>query len=750
MKKSKATHRISKVMMLVFTLLFAVLLGRFFYIQSTGEVKGVTLEDWAEKKRTSSYSIDADRGKIVDRNGMILAYDRPTYSVFAIVNEDYSKGLEGPKHVVDAERTAEKLSPLLNIDQSEISSSIQQGKENGKFQVEFGSKGRYLSQETREEIKSLELPGINFRTEAKRYYPNGMFASHVVGFAQRKDENKKITGMLGIENQMDKQLTEKDGSISFQRDKFNQKLLNPDEVIQEPQDGATVQLTLDQKIQTFLEDAMTHVENQYDPEKMMAVVMDPKTGEVLALSNRPSFDPNNRTNIQNWYNDVIANPYEPGSTMKVFTVAAAMDAGVYDGEDTYESGSYKIEEITRAIRDHHRPGWGEITYNEGIQRSSNVAAAKLVWENLGTEKFLNYLKDFHFDQKTGIDLPGEKTGDILYKWPIEKLTSSYGQGTTVTPMQLMKAATAVANDGKMMKPYVISNVLDPNKDKDDSIRTTNKPEVVGKPIDPSTAKSVKELLGGVVTSEHGTGKDYKLSDFSVAGKTGTAQIPDPDGPGYLSDSHEDYTFSFLGMAPKDDTELMMYVSVKQPNLKENESGSEPASYIFKTVMANSLHYLNIQPDKQDEEMKVKPKTLEDLKGKPVEKVKSLLQEQGLKPVVLGDGSKVQKTLPSQGKEVLHNERVLLLTQGNVKMPDMSSWSLRDVLKFSGLMNINLDYMGSGFVNKQSIEPGSVVHEEDYLTVELSPPTDEGQTSESTSQQSERSRKQQNQEEDDKT
>ncbi len=751
MKKSKTTHRMSKVMMVFFTLLFVVLLGRFFYIQSTGEVKGVTLEEWAEKKRTSSYSIDANRGKIVDRSGMTLAYDRPTYTLYAIVRESYSKGLDDPKHVVDIEKTAEKLAPILDMSESEVSSIIENGRENDMFQVEFNSNGRYLSQEKKNKIDSLNLPGINFISEAKRYYPNGMFASHIVGFAQRQDEGngegkaEKISGVLGIEDQMDEHLTEQNGSISFQRDKYNQKLLNPEEVIQEPEHGDTIQLTLDQKIQTFLEDAMTHVQNQYKPEKMMAVVMDPKSGEILASSNRPSFDPNTRLNIQNWYNDVIAYPYEPGSTMKIFTVAAAMEEGVYEGQETFDSGSYKVEEITRPIRDHYRPGWGEITYDEGIQRSSNVAAAKLVWEKLGTEKFLNYLKDFDFGQKTEVDLPGEEAGNILYNWPIEKLTTSYGQGTTVTPMQLMKAATSVANGGKMMKPYVISQVLDPNSDK---VIKKTEPEVVGEPISSSTAERLRELLGEVVTGEHGTGKNYKLANFSVAGKTGTAQIPNPDGPGYMYESHEDYIFSFLGMAPKEDPELMMYVSVKQPELKGNEVGSEPVSYIFKTVMENSLHYLDIRPDKQEEKMKVEPKTIDDVKGKSAQKAKQHLQKQGLKPIVLGEGSSVQKTLPKAGKEVLNSERVFLLTKGNVKMPNMDSWALRDVLKFSDLMNMKLDYMGRGFVYKQSIQPGSIVKKGDYLTVELSPPTEEGEATETNSEATERSMHQQNQDNED--
>lgn len=715
MKKSRMTHRMPKILMLSFTVMFVVLFGRFMYIQATGEINGVDLEKWAEKKRKSSYKIDADRGRILDRNGMVLAYDRPTYNIYAIIDENYSEGLEEPIHVSDADKTAEQLAPLLDISEQSIKAQLEK---EGRFQVEFGSKGRNLSQEKMEEIKALDLPGIKFNQEAKRYYPNGEFASHVIGFAQRKEEDQKLSGIIGIERQMNEKLTETNGYISYQRDKYNKKLLDPDEIVREPKDGANIELTIDQKIQTFLEDAMAHVAKQYEPERMMAVVMDPKTGEVLALSNRPSFNPNVRENIQNWYNDVISYPYEPGSTMKMFTYAAAIDAGVYKGQEKFMSGSFKLDERNKAIRDHKPQGWGEITYDEGFMRSSNVAAAKLVWEKLQPERYLEYLKAFNINDKTGIDLPGEGKGRILYDWPIEKVTTSYGQGSTVTPIQQMMAATAIANNGKMMRPYVISKVT--SADNEEIIHEGNS-EVVGEPIKPSTAKQVRDLLETVVIGEHGTGKSYKLNDYSVAGKTGTAQIPDPDTGGYLR-GKENHIFSFLGMAPKEDPKLIMYVSVKQPKLEDTEYGPEPVSYIFKTVMENSLHYLNIKPDQKEKSTNVTPQKLPDVKGKTTKKAKKELAKIDVDPIIVGEGSTVIEMRPRPNRDVLANERIILLTSNKVKIPDMNGWSLRDTLKLSDMLDLKVEHIGNGFVYKQSVKKGSIIQKGDYLVVELKPPS----------------------------
>ncbi|MRG85498.1 penicillin-binding protein [Salinibacillus xinjiangensis] len=726
MKKLKTTKVLTVVFMVVFTLVFTILFSRLIYIQASGEVDEVDLKKWADKQRTTSYSIPAERGKIYDRTGMVLADNRPSYRIYAIIDEEYSRNSEKTLHVKDPIKTANQLAPLLNLDTNWVASRLQEGIENEKFQVEFGPNGASISEQTKKEIEALELPGIYFSKHLQRYYPNGKFASHLIGFTQKQQDEEKeaeeetnVVGAMGIEKSMDTELRGKDGHISYQRDNYAAKLLDPEEVVKEPENGVGVYLTLDQKIQTFLEDAMSDVQEQYKPEKIVAVVMNPKTGEVLAMGNRPSFNPNSRENIGNWYNDVISYPFEPGSTMKIFTVAAAIDAGVYKGKETFQSGTYKFMDGARPVHDHnYGKGWGPITFNEGFRRSSNVAVSKLVWEKLGTDKFLDYLHRFDFEKKTGIDLAGEIKGKILYNWPAEKVTTSYGQGSTTTPMQLMKAATAIANDGKMLKPYVISKTVDSKTGK---VVSEKESEVVGEPINAETAKQVRDLMESVVTAEDGTGQGYQLEDYSVAGKTGTAQIPDPDPNRSYLTGRENYIFSFLGMAPKENPELMMYVAVEKPELDATEVGSEPVSYIFKSVMENSLHYLNISPDMETKQVNVDSVKLPNYEGKSVQSVKQELAEQNSTVRVIGDGNRVAKTIPKAGEKVLPGSSILLLTDSDPVMPDLTAWSLREVLQLGQLLSLKVEHSGTGYTVKQSIAEGASVPEGSYLSIQLEPP-----------------------------
>ncbi|KGX93267.1 penicillin-binding protein 2B [Pontibacillus halophilus JSM 076056 = DSM 19796] len=700
--------------------MFTVLFGRFVYIQATGQIQGVDLEQWAKKKRTSSYTLSAERGNIMDRNGMTLAYDRPTYTVQAIIDETYSKDVPSnrdPLHVDDIDKTAQALAPILGMEESEIHARLEK---EGPFQVEFGSKGTNLSQDQKDKIEELELPGIIFSEEPTRFYPNGTFASHILGFTQA-DETGELTGAMGIEEQKEELLKGEDGAISYERDKYNDKLLDPNEVIKEPDDGSNVYLTIDQKVQTFLEDAMSKVNEQYQPKSMTAVVMDPKTGEILALSNRPSFNPNLRSNIQNWYNDVIARPFEPGSTMKIFTFASAIDAGVYNGEASFQSGSYQPDGSSDDIHDHNNgEGWGAIPYDEGFARSSNVAAGKVAYEMLGPELYREYLEKFNLTKETGIDLPGEASGRLVYDTPLDVITTSFGQATTVTPIQQLMAASAVANDGKMMKPYVISEVIDP--DTGDTLEE-KKSEVAGEPISSDAAKQTRQLMEKVVHSEEGTGKVYALNDYTVAGKTGTAQIVDPETRRYMT-GKGNHIFSFLGMAPADDPELMMYVSVEQPELEPTEVGNEPSSHIFKTVMENSLHYLDIQPDKSNVVKKMKQVDLTDVTEMSVTKAKKELSQAGLEPFVLGSGGEVTEMLPMPNQSLLEGERVFLKTNGTIRMPDLTGWSLREVLNFGKLSGLKVNYIGNGFVYDQGIQPDAKITEDTYLTVDLKPPNEQ--------------------------
>jgi penicillin-binding protein 2B len=435
----------------------------------------------------------------------------------------------------------------------------------------------------------------------------------------------------------------------------------------------------------------------------------------LAMATRPGFDPNER-NITNYFNDAISYPYEPGSTMKIFTLAAAINEGVYNGNELYRSGSYKVG--PNIIRDHNKVGWGTITFNEGVQRSSNVAFSILVKEKLGEDRFLQYLHRFHFDQKTGIDLPGEAVGQIHYRYPIERITTGFGQGTSVTPIQQIQAATAIANGGKMMKPYVVDRVVDPDTGK---VIMKHEPEVVGQPITEDTAHKVLDILETVVTSEHGTGRPYQIEGYRVAGKTGTAQIPSLNG-GYLT-GWENYIFSFLGMAPKENPRLLMYVAVQQPKLSYTETGAAPVSHIFTSVMKSSLQYLHIQPS-ADRKAAKEPATgveIGSYAGFSTEEVVKELKEKGLVPVVIGKGQQIEKHVPRAGDRIIAGERVILKTEGEAVMPNIRGWSLRDVMKAAELLGLRTSTKGNGYVVSQNIRPGAIVKKGDYLIVELAEP-----------------------------
>ncbi|WP_394137009.1 penicillin-binding protein [Cytobacillus oceanisediminis] len=730
MKKQPNINFGAAILFLIFSLLFFVLLFRFISIQITGEADGQVLAAKAQQKYEREKTIEARRGTIYDRNGEVIAEDTVSYKLVAILDESMKPG-----YVKEPDKTAKKLSKAIDLEESEIYRILTKKTKDGKtpFQVEFGKAGRDLPLKTKREIEEMKLPGITFITDSKRFYPNGVFASHLIGYVEKKktETNRTDTvGMLGLEQSLNEILTGKDGKFSYESDIWGYLLPNGDEMIKPAQNGKDVYLTIDKKIQTFLEDSMNKVDEEYKPKKMVAVVADAKTGDILAMGQRPSFHPKTKEGIEDtWHNEVIENSYEPGSTMKIFTLAAAIEEGVFDPNEWFKSGSYKVTENSKAVRDHNQGrGWGPITYLEGVQRSSNVAFAKIVKEKLGYETYREYVTKFGFDDPTGIDLPNETGGNIVYEWPLEKVTTGFGQGSAITPIQQIQAATAIANEGKMMQPHVISKIVD--SDKKEVVKET-KPEVKANPISAETAKKTRDILETVVSSENGTGyKRYNIEGYEVAGKTGTAQIPNPKGGGYLT-GHENFIFSFLGMAPKDDPELIIYVAVQQPDIDLSTNGAEPVSKIFTPVMKSSLQYLNIEPSKK---LKIKSEQTPEVEGLTIEEAKAELEKFGFEAIVLGKGNKVERQVPGNMYNLLEGERVILKTDGELTVPDMNGWSLRDVMKVAKLANLKLNTVGNGYVVKQNLKAGAALSEGDYLIVELEPPaqkyneveTEEGQ------------------------
>ncbi|OLN22868.1 penicillin-binding protein [Domibacillus antri] len=734
MKENRNNQKIgAAILFLGFALLFFILFSRVLFIQITGKADGHELKNEALQKYMRTDVLEAKRGTIYDTNGEVIAEDSTSFTIAAILDESVTTNPEEPNHVIDPEKTAEVLAKYIDMDEAEIRARLE--KDGDPFQVEFGTAGRGLSNSVKRKIEAENLPGITFLRQAKRFYPNGRFASHLIGFTrlvEEKEDGKtsfEAEGQMGIEKSYEKYLEGQDGKIRYTSDLWGYLLPGRHEMVAEPEDGDHLYVTLDSKIQTFLEDALNEVEAQYDPSKAFAVVAEAKTGKILAMSQRPTFHPGTRKGLDvNWMNDLVEYSYEPGSTMKIFTLAAAIEEGVYNGKEIYKSGTYKVG--PNQVRDHNAgAGWGDITYEEGVQRSSNVAMANLL-EKMTPGVFRQYLEDFRFGQKTGITLPNEASGSILYNFPLEQVTTSFGQGTTVNAMQMLQAATAIANNGKMMKPYIIDKIVDDTTGK--TIVKT-KPEVVGEPISEETAAATLDVLETVVTAEHGTGRPYHIEGYDVAGKTGTAQLVGEDGK-YLTGTNN-YLFSFIGMAPKDDPELIVYVAVAQPKL-DNESGSAPVSKVFNPVMRNSLQYLNVKPDENIVSKTVK---LEDYTGKKTAEAREAYAKYGVDPVIIGTGSEIVKQVPAAGEKLLQGEKAVLLTSDKWTMPDMTGWSIRDVLKVTETAGLKLSYSGTGYVTSQNIKVNGLLKEGQKLIVKLEKPGNAQQANENAKEESDQSR-----------
>ncbi len=694
-----------------FSLLFFVLIVRFLYIQITGVAGGEVLAAKIEKKYEKEQVIEAKRGSILDINGEVIAEDTSSYTMRAVLSSSVTSNKNKPEHVVDPEETAKQLAKYIDMKESDIYERLTK---KGAFQVEFGKAGRDLTQQTKQQIEKLELPGITFERTNKRFYPNGVFASHLIGYVEKEEKNDKLVGKFGIERYLNKELEETDGKLVFDSDRWGILLPNSKENVTAPKNGKNVTLTIDKDIQTVLEDSLNKVEKKYNPEQIIAIVSNPKTGEILAMSQRPSFNPTTKEGLgDNWRNLAIEESFEPGSTMKIFTLAAAVDQGEFDPNGTFVSGSYRVPGAT--IRDHSGIPAGQImTFLEGVQRSSNVAFATLAMDKIGGDTFREYITKFGLDQKTGIDLPNEIVGKIQYKYQIEKVTTAFGQGSTITPIQQIQGASAIANDGKMMRPYVIKSISDPDTGK---VIKSTKPKVAGEPISAEAAKKVREYLGTVVTGEHGTGSKYALNGYEVAVKTGTAQIPGPAGR-YLV-GRNNYIFSVIGMAPKDDPQLVMYVAVKQPNLGVSYVGSDPLSEVFNPVMQTSLQILNIKPSttKQQKAMK-----LEDYANQSVSSSTNELKQLGYEVVTIGSGRKIIDQAPKAGEILLQGEKIILRTDGEMKAPNMTGWSLRDAMKVASISKLKLNTAGTGYVTKQNTKAGKTMKEGDYFIVELTEPS----------------------------
>lgn len=689
------------------TLLFVVLICHIYKVQVADGAKWLKM---AEERWETTETFNAKRGTIVDRSGTILAMDAIAYNVSI-----------NPKVIQENDIASDVsyiLSTVLGMEQTTINEHLNAKRENGEYYSnrELRKGGWNIDKsvadalkEAREKLKKELVAskktsdtGIYITETYERFYPHHERASQVIGYISLDGENR-----IGLESIMNDKLTGTNGYITYKKDGKRVQIQNSDVDYVQVQDGKQIGLTIDSDIQYYAEEALSTMAETYDPKSATVIVANPKTMEIYAMANYPTFDPNAywESPYGNMYNHAVSSLYEPGSTFKIVTLAAAIEEGAFNPNETYMSGSITVPGEPKPFRDHNRVGWGQITFLDGLKYSSNVAFVKLGFEKLGGDKLRQYYNSFGFGQKSGIELPNEATGTVRFQYNSEIAAASFGQGgVLVTPIQQVAAVAAVANGGKLMKPYLVKSITDTST----NTTTLTEPKMVRQVISEETSKLAGEYLEQVVSDqEKGTGRSAYIEGYRVAGKTGTAQKVIN---GQYSSSK--YVVSFIGYAPVDDPQLVIYVIVDEPN-DSLAGGGKVAAPVFREVMLRSLHKLDIAPDyvttplKTDEDEnapKVQMIEVPDIVGMKGVIAKEKIKNVGLEFEFIGDGAIIEQQVPSGGSLAHPGQKVYFITEKreNIAIPDLTGSALRDALEISSLLGIKLQVEGSGYIYKQQV------------------------------------------------
>lgn len=557
-----------KITFLVMLILFVFIILRVFYIQVFDYKK---LNEYASDLWSRDLPIEANRGLILDRNGVVLADNLTTTSLVLI-----------PNQIKEKEKATEELAKILNVSYDEMKKHVYK-----KTSIErVHPEGRRLSYDVAEKISNLKLDGIYLVKEAKRYYPYGNLLSHSLGYVGIDNQ-----GLSGLELEYDEYLTGKSGAIKYFSDAKGNKL-NVSDVYVEPQDGMNLYLTIDINIQKSIERELDNIVDMFSPDMALAVVMNPKTGEILGMGSRPDYNPNT---YQKYSQDVLSrnlpvwSSYEPGSTFKIITMATSVEEKIIDIENDhfYDSGSVNVD--GSVLKCWKAGGHGDQTFLQVLQNSCNPGFVKL-GQMLGKERLFSYIKKFGFGEKTGVDLNGEGQG-ILF--PLEKVgnvelsTTAFGQGVSVTPIQQVTAVSAVVNGGYLYKPYIVKSIAE--KETNTIIKETEK-TLVRKVISSETSAIMRHALESVVAK--GGGKAAYIEGYRIGGKTGTAQKV-KDGRYMVGN----YIMSFMSVVPSNDPEAVFYLAIDNPKNTALLS-SYTTTPIARRVLLDIIDALDIKEQKE--------------------------------------------------------------------------------------------------------------------------------------------------------
>ncbi len=615
------------------------------------------LRELAEDQYLRQIEIPARRGDIFDRRGVPLAQSVEVDSIWV-----------DPSLVLDLPHSSRALARALHLDPEELRGRFGRAKR-------FTWLKRQAKPDEVQAVRALGLPGLGFTKEPRRFYPHRELAAQVIGWAGTDG-----SGLEGLELAFDQELSGQNSQLLGFRDAKGRKLLTQGAAYSPDRQGASVTLTLDRQVQYFSEKALARAVEESRAVAGMAVVLDPNTGELLSLANYPNFNPNtpHQGSTDVFRNRAALDLFEPGSTFKAFVIAAALEEGAIKPEEAVycEEGAWDVDRHT--IHDTHRHGW--LTPGKILQVSSNIGAAKVA-QLLSRERVVQYFTRFGFGQRAELGLPGEARGSIPYpKAELSLATAAFGQGVTATAVQLASAYGAIANGGVLMRPWLVSKVVDP----DGVVLLENHPTEVRRVLSARTARQVASMLEGVVEKE-GTAPKARMQDFRVAGKTGTAQKVDPVARGYS----EKRIASFIGFVPAENPRAVILVVIDEP--KMDVYGGHTAAPAFKEIAAALMAYLGVSPSKR--------------------------QPVGA-PAPVADGPPAEREEPVSRPELPASAVTERVEKGGVRVPDLQGRLGREAVARLLAVALEPQLSGSGRVISQSPSAGSSVERGARVSLEL--------------------------------
>ena len=726
-------RRVGKSLSLLAVFLFAVFLVNFAVIIGTGKKFGVDMVKEANKVHQTTRTVPAKRGTIYDRNGTPIAEDATSYNVYAIIDKAYKSADGKILYVEESQynKVAEIFHKYLDMDESYVKEQLSQP--NLK-QVSFGVKGNGITyanmMSIKKDLETAKVEGINFTTSPNRSYPNGKFASSFIGLAQlheNEDGSKSLIGTSGVESSLNSLLAGTDGIITYEKDRLGNIVPGTEQVTRQTVNGKDVYTTLSSPLQSFMETQMDAFLQKVKGKYMTATLVSAKTGEILATTQRPTFNADTKEGITEdfvWRDILYQSNYEPGSAFKVMMLASSIDNNTFPSGEYFNSSEFKIADATTRDWDVNAglTTGGMMTFLQGFAHSSNVGTS-LLEQKMGDATWLDYLKRFKFGVPTRFGLTDEYAGQLPADNIVSIAQSSFGQGISVTQTQMLRAFTAIANDGVMLEPKFISAIYDTNNQ---SVRKSQK-EIVGNPVSKEAASTTRNHMILVGTDplygtmyNHYTGKPIiTVPGQNVAVKSGTAQIADEKNGGYLVGS-TNYIFSVVTMNPAENPDFILYVTVQQPEHFSGIQLGEFATPILERASAMK-ESLNLQSpaknlDKVTTESSYAMPSIKDISpGDLAEELRRNL----VQPIVIGSGTKIKESSVAEGTNLDANQQILLLSDKVEEMPDLYGWSKKNVETFAKWLNLEVEFEGTGeTVKKQSVRSNTALKDLQKIKITL--------------------------------